>query len=105
MESTWNLSFHMESIWNPHGNRMEFTWNIPYRFLVEIPCGMVESTWNIGGKKSPKWVRSQPKHIPCGIRGQGKDHPKSCGHSWGFFGIYWRDLTECCTGGQLRLLE
>ena len=33
----------------------------------------MESTWNIGGKKSPKWVRSQPKHIPCGIGGQGKD--------------------------------
>jgi len=64
---------------------------------VEIPCGMVESTWNIGGRKSPKWVRSQPKHIPCGmgrfhveqhgfhidstwipcgIRGQGKDLKK-----------------------------
>ena len=52
---------------------MEFMWNIPYGFLVEIPCGMVESTWNIGGKKSPKWVRSQPKHVPCGIGGQGKD--------------------------------
>jgi len=56
----------------------------------------MESTWNIGGRKSPKWVRSQPKHIPygigrfhveqhgfhidstwipCGIRGQGKDLP------------------------------
>ena len=33
----------------------------------------MESTWNIGGRKSSKWVRSQPKHIPCGIRGQGKD--------------------------------
>jgi len=40
MESTWNLSFHMESTWNSHGNRMEFMWNIPYGFLVEIPCGM-----------------------------------------------------------------
>jgi hypothetical protein len=49
MESTWNLSFHMESTWNPHGNRMEFMWNIPYGFLVEIPCGMVESTWNPHG--------------------------------------------------------
>ena len=83
MESTWNLSFHMESTWNPHGiylstwnphgNGMEFMWNIPYGFLVEIPYGMVESTWTIGGKKSPKWVRSQPKQIPCGIGGQGKD--------------------------------
>ena len=59
--------FQVESTWNPHGNRMEFMWNIPYGFLVEIPCGMVESTWNIGGKKSPKWVRSQPKHIPYGM--------------------------------------
>ena len=63
--------------WNPHGIHKE-------------------STWNIGGKKSPKWVRSQPKHIPCemgrfhveqhgfhmdstwiscGIGGQGKDLP------------------------------
>jgi hypothetical protein len=29
--------------------------------------------WNINGRKSPKWVKSHPKHIPCGIRGQGKD--------------------------------
>ena len=71
---------------------------IPPGFHVEIPCGMVESTWNIGGRKSPKWVRSQPKHIPCGmgrfhveqhgfhidstwnpcgIRGQGKDLQKN----------------------------
>jgi len=28
---------------------MEFMWNIPYGFLVEIPCGMVESTWNPQG--------------------------------------------------------
>jgi hypothetical protein len=59
---------------------MESTWKIPHGIHVEIPYGMVESTWNpphsmwnIGGRKSPKLVRSQPKHIPCGIGGQGKD--------------------------------
>ena len=41
--------FQVDSTWNPHGNRMEFMWNIPYGFLVEIPCGMVESTWNPHG--------------------------------------------------------
>ena len=83
VESTWNPHGIHLSTWNPHGNRMEFMWNIPYGFLVEIPYGMVESTWNIGGKKSPKWVRSQPKHIPCGIGGQGKDLPKRqlCQHN------------------------
>jgi len=93
----------MESTWNPHGNGMEFMWKIPHGIHVEIPYGMVESTWNpphsmwnIGGRKSSKWVRSQPKHIPCGmgrfhveqhgfhidstwipcgIRGHGKDLP------------------------------
>jgi hypothetical protein len=66
--------FHLESRWNPHGIHMEdSTWN---------PCGNsiwnggihMESTWNpphsmwnIGGRKSPKLVRSQPKHIPCGM--------------------------------------
>jgi len=84
MESTWKWDgIHVEhSIWIPSGNSM---WNGGIH---------MESTWNIGGKKSPKWVRSQPKHIPCGmgrfhveqhgfhmdstwipcgIRGQGKD--------------------------------
>jgi len=32
--------------------------------------------WNIGGRKSPKWVRSQPKNILCGIGGHGKDLPR-----------------------------
>jgi len=34
---------------------VESTWNPPH------------SMWNIGGRKSSKWVRSQPKHIPCGM--------------------------------------
>jgi hypothetical protein len=67
MESTWNPHGIYLSTWNPHRNRMEFMWKIPHGFQVEIPYGMVESTWNIGGRKSPKWVRSQPKHIPCGM--------------------------------------
>jgi hypothetical protein len=44
-----------DSTWIPCGNSM---WNGGIH---------MESTWNIGGRKSPKWVRSQPKHIPCGM--------------------------------------
>jgi len=86
VESTWNLSFHMESTWNPHGNGMEFMWNIPYGFQVEISYGMVESTWNIGGRKSPKWVRSQPKHIPCGTTWI------PCGTTWIPYGFHMESM-------------
>ena len=81
VEMGWNLfeRFHMESMWKIPCGMVESTWNPPHS-MWKIPCGMVESTWNpphsmwnIGGRKSPKWVRSQPKHIPCGIRGHGKD--------------------------------
>ena len=76
--------FHLESIF-PHGIHMESTWKwdgIHVEDSTWIPCGNsiwnggihMESTrnpphsmWNIGGRKSPKWVRSQPKHIPCGM--------------------------------------
>jgi hypothetical protein len=51
----------------------------------------MESTWNIGGKKSPKWVRSQPKHIPCGM---GRFHVEQHG--------FHMDSTwiPCGIGGQ-----
>jgi len=54
----------MESRWKWDGIYMESTWNPPY------------SMWNIGGRKSPKWVRSQPKHIPCGM---GRIHVEQYG--------------------------
>jgi len=60
VESTWKDGIHVEMGWNLCG-MVESTRNPPY------------SMWNIGGRKSPKWVRSQPKHIPCGIRGLVKD--------------------------------
>ena len=87
--------FQVVSTWNPHGNRMEFMW----KFHVEgwNSYGIhKESTWNIGGKKSPKWVRSQPKHIPCGM---GRFHVEQHG--------FHMDSTwiPCGIGGQGKDLD
>ncbi len=73
MDSTWNgiipYGFHvefgcsMESTWN---GRNYSTWN-PHGHSI-IPCGIWSfhhhSMWNPGGMEIPKWVGSQPKHIP-----------------------------------------
>jgi len=61
MEIGWNPHGKMDSMWKWDGIYLkDSTWNLSERFHME-------SMWNIGGRKSPKWVRSQPKHIPCGM--------------------------------------
>jgi hypothetical protein len=62
MESTWKWDgIHVEdSTWIPSGHSI---WNGG----IHVEFG--HSMWNMGGMESPKWVGSQPKHIPYGMGG------------------------------------
>jgi len=63
----WNPhGIHMER-WNSHGIHVEMGWNLCEKFHMKSTWNPPHSMWNIGGRKSPKWVRSQPKYIPCGM--------------------------------------
>jgi len=76
--------FHLESIWNPHRIH-HFLWN-PHGFQVEdsmwnggIHMEFGHSMWNIGGRKSPKWVRSH----------QNIFHVEWAESMWNSYGMTW----------------